>query len=180
MNDHDIEEFEEKIYAYVGRECGSSVAPDAVNRAMIRHWCEVMGNQGPQHLDPEWAAAHTRGGIVAPATMLYVWNQTGYAVASQGRALDAQVELFNLFDEYGYFGTVATDTSQEYHRELQLDDVITVRSVIDNISPRKKTARGEGYFYETVSEFTDQHGEPVGRQTFKVLKFMPPAKEAQP
>lgn len=178
MTTQDIQEFEKKIYAYVGRECGSRTAHDAVNKPMIRQWCEVMGNRNPACLDEQWAAQDSRGQLVAPATMMFVWTQEGYAVASRGRPMDAQVELFQLFDQNGYFGTVATDTTQEYFRELNLGDVITEKTVIDNISERKQTARGDGYFYETMSEFTDQNGELVGRQTFKVLKFMPP-KEGQ-
>lgn len=72
---------------------------------------------------------------------------------------------------------MATDTTQEYVRELRLGDVISQRTVIDNISERKTTGLGEGYFYETVTEFTDQNGESVGRQTFKVLKFRPAKKD---
>lgn len=177
MTPEEIEQFEQKIYSYVGRECGSSVAHDSVNRAMIRQWCEVMGNESPLHLDEDWAAQSSRGQLTAPATMLFAWTQEGYAVASRGRPKNAQVELVDLFNEYGYFGTVATDTTQEYFKELHPGDVVYEHTIIDNISPRKQTSRGVGYFFETASEFTNQHGEKVGRQTFKVLKFMPPAKE---
>lgn len=177
MTTEDIAALEAQIYAFVGRECGSSTAADPVNKAMIRHWCEVMGNTDPDHLDEEAAAAGSRGELVAPATMLFVWNQTGYAVASTGRPKDPQVELIELLDAHGYNGIVATDTTQEYVRELRLGDVISQRTVIDNISERKTTGLGEGYFYETVTEFTDQNGEAVGRQTFKVLKFRPAKKD---
>lgn len=179
MTAAEIEQFEQQIYSYVGRECGSSTAHDSVNQAMIRQWCEVMGNHSPAHLDPEWAAGSSRGHLVAPATMLFAWTQEGYSVTTRGRPMNAQVELVQLFDKHGYFGTVATDTTQEYLRELELGDVVHERTIIDNISPRKETGRGVGYFYETASEFTDQNGELVGRQTFRVLKFMPPAKEGQ-
>ena len=177
MSTEDIAALEEKIYAYVGRECGASTAADPVTAVMIRHWCEVMGNRNPDHIDAEAAAVGSRGQLVAPATMLFVWNQTGYAVASTGRPKDPQVELIEVLDAHGYNGIVATDTTQEYLRELQLGDVISQRTVIDNISERKTTGLGEGYFYETVTEFTDQNGEPVGRQTFKVLKFRPAKKQ---
>jgi len=173
MRTEDIAALEQEMYAYVGRDCGASTAEDAVNKAMIRHWCEVMGNTNANHLDEDAAAKTSRGELVAPASMLFVWNQAGYQVASTGRAKDPQVELVDLLDDHGYKGIVATDTNQEYYRELHLGDVISMRTVIDNISPRKTTGLGEGYFYETVTEFTDQNGEPVGRQSFRVLKFQP-------
>lgn len=177
MSTEDIAALEAQIYTYVGRECGSSTARDPVNKAMIRHWCEVMGNTCPDHLDEEAAAAGSRGALMAPATMLFAWCQTGYAVASTGRPKDPQVELIDMLDAHGYNGIVATDTTQEYLRELRLGDVISQRTVIDTISPRKTTGLGEGYFYQTITEFTDQNGESVGRQTFKVLKFRPVTKD---
>ncbi len=173
MSSDNISAFEEKIQAFVGRECGSSTAKDAVNKAMIRHWCEVMGNSNPDHLDEAEAAAGSRGALVAPATMLFAWGQAGYAVAAQGREQDPQTQLFDLFDEHGYVGVVATNTTQEYDREVRLGEVVHARTVIDNISERKKTGLGEGYFYETVTEFTNQDGDPLGRQSFKVLKYCP-------
>ncbi|WP_162300126.1 FAS1-like dehydratase domain-containing protein [Kineobactrum sediminis] len=175
MSTEDIAALEARVYAYKGRECGCSTAADAVNKPMIRQWCEVMGNTNPDHLDEDRAASGNRGELVAPATMLFVWNQAGYSVASKGRPKDPQVELIDLFNAHGYLGVVATDTTQEYYRELRLGDTITARTVIDNISPRKSTGLGEGYFYETITDFSDQDGNLVGRQTFKVLKFKPKA-----
>lgn len=177
MTTEDIAALEAQIYAFIGRDCGSSTAKDPVNKAMIRHWCDVMGNTCPNHLDEAAASAGSRGELVSPATMMFVWNQPGYVVASVGRPKDPQVELIDLLEAHGYNGIVATDTTQEYFRELRLGDVITASTRIDNISERKTTALGEGYFYETVTEFTDQDGEPVGRQTFKVLKFRPAKKD---
>ncbi len=178
MSTDAIAALEEQIYAYVGRECGTQVAHDPVNPPMIRQWCEVMGNASPIHLDPAAPETRARGGLVAPTAMLFVWTQEGYAVASKGRPMDPQVELVELFNQHGYIGTVATDTNQEYARELRPGEVVQARTVIDNISPRKKTGLGEGYFYETVTEFSNQDGEPLGRQTFRVLKFMPANKDA--
>ena len=171
MTSEDIAVLEEKLAAFVGRECDPSAALDAVNKPMIRHWCEVMGNTNPDHLDE--AAAGGRGELVAPATMLFVWSQAGFSVAGRGRAKDAQTELFDVFDEHGYVGVVATNTTQEYDRELRLGEIVQANTRIDNISPRKTTGLGEGYFYETVTEFTNEDGESLGRQTFKVLKYRP-------
>jgi hypothetical protein len=37
MTTEDIAALEAQIYAYVGRECGSSTAKDPVNKAMIKY-----------------------------------------------------------------------------------------------------------------------------------------------
>lgn len=165
--------FEDKINAFVGREVYAvTPAEDDVNRAMIRHWAEVLGDNNPAYLDEEWAAKSSRGKTIAPPAMMYAWGQEGFAVTT-GRALNAQSELVNLFDEYGYTGVLGTNVTQEYFKEVGIGDNVVTQMTIDSLSERKTTARGPGYFFETLATFTDQNGEKIGTQRFKVLKFIP-------
>ena len=110
--------------------------------------------------------------IIAPPAMMYVWGQEGFQV-TKGRAPNAMSNLVATFNKYGYTGVLGTNVKQDYRKESQIGDTISVHMVIDNISERKTTARGTGYFFETLSTFTDQHGDTVGTQRFKVLKFIP-------
>ncbi len=175
MNGQAIEQFEAEIRSYVGRQvCPRRAARDAVNPAMIRHWAEAMGDTNPAYLDADWAATSRRGELIAPPAMLYVWNQEGIVVATDKRPPDAQSELVELFNSRGYIGTLGTNVVQEYTRELAHGDTVYMEMVIDSISERKKTARGEGYFFETLATFSNQHGDTVGSQRFRVLKFIPP------
>ena len=168
--------FEDQIYSYVGREvCPRKAAGDAVNAAMIRHWCEAMGDTNPAYCNATWADDSQRGRVISPPAMMYVWNQEGIAVATEGRPPDAQSDLVALFDRYGYIGTLGTDVVQEYHKEVAPGDTVHMEMVIDNISERKATARGDGYFFETLATFTDQGGDVIGTQRFRVLKFKPAA-----
>ena len=174
MTPEQQQSFEEQIYAYVGREvCPRQPAKDAVNPAMIRHWCEAMGDTNPAYLDPDWAAGSGRGRLIMPPAMMYVWNQEGLRVATEGRPQDPQVDLVDLFNAHGFFGTLGTDVVQEYEKEVGLDDTVHMEMVIDNISEQKATARGIGYFFETLATFTDQQGDVIGTQRFRVLKFRP-------
>ncbi len=175
MSDTDIAAFEAQLQAYVGRQvCPRQAARDTVNHAMIRHWAEAMGDGNPAYLDADWAARSRRGRLIAPPAMLYVWNQEGIVVAIDKRPPDAQSELVELFNANGYLGTLGTNVVQEYLRELEPGDTMFMEMVIDNISERKTTARGEGYFFETLATFSNQAGETVGTQRFRVLKFVPP------
>jgi len=175
--------FEDEIYAYVGRQvCPPTPAKDDVNVAMIRQWAEVMGDTNPAYTDDKWAANSKRGKTISPPAMMYVWGQEGYAVASTGRPSDAQSDLVELFNSYGYTGVLGTNVKQEYFKEVSPGDNVVMEMVVDNISERKATARGTGYFFETLTTFTDQHGDKIGSQRFKVLKFIPqeqPAAAAQ-
>ena len=167
-------EFEAKIRAYVGLKEGPSfTCPDLVNEPMIRHWCEVMGDENPIYLDPAAAKDSAHGGIVAPPTMLQTWDMRGYAMRDASLIQNRQRELHRLFDEEGYTGVVATDTEQEFTRYLRPGDQVSSETTIESISEQKATALGIGYFVVTRTKFTDQNGEEVGWLTFRVLKFKP-------
>ena len=180
MTPDELKAFEDQVYAYVGRTVSEKeAARDSVNEAMIRHWTEAMGDTNPAYTDPEWAANSARGKTIAPPAMLYVWNQVGFPVATVGRPKDAQVELVDLFNENGYTGVLGTNVKQEYFKEVAPGDTVYMEIKIDSISERKDTSRGVGYFFETLATFSDQDGEAIGTQRFRVLKFIPPESQAQ-
>ncbi len=176
--------FEKRIHAYVGRELGPPKrGNDDVSTAMIRHWAEVMGDANPVYTDAEFAAQSTKGGLIAPPTMLQAWSLDGYPMADPSKEnADLQRELHNVFDEYGFTGVLGTNCRSEYFRDLKPGDQVWAHTVIASISEQKATARGIGYFIETVTKFTDQRQEEVGRLTFRALKFIPqdqPAASAE-
>ena len=173
MTPEEQQAFEDKIYAYVGRQvCPPTPAKDDVNVSMIRHWTEAMGDTNPAYTNDEWAAQSQRGKTIAPPAMMYVWGQEGFTVTT-GRPSDAMSDLVELFNEYGFSGVLGTNITQQYHKEVGPGDSVIMEMVIDNISQRKTTGRGTGYFFESLATFTDQHGDKIGTQRFKVLKFIP-------
>lgn len=181
MTPEEIIAFEAKVHAYVGREVSAPTkGKDDVNKAMIRHWAEVMGDENPVYTDEAFAAASSKGGIIAPPTMLLTWAMEGYSMCQElDEPLDVQRELHAVFDAHGFIGVLGTNTRTEFYRDLRPGDQITSHTIIDSISERKNTARGIGYFVETVNTFTDQTGAKVGRQVFRVLKFQPNAATAE-
>ena len=86
-----------RLRSYEGRDVGEpQVAPDEVNVAMIRHWCEAMGDRNPVYLDANAAACSVHGGLVAPPAMLQAWVMR--PLGSQrvaGQARNAYEELLN-------------------------------------------------------------------------------------
>lgn len=168
-----IQALEDEIYPFVGREIYPlTPAPDDVNDAMIRHWAEAIGDKNPAYTDKEWAAKSARGKTIAPPAMLYAWGQEGFAVTVE-RPVNALSDLERTFRKHGYTGVLGTNLSQEYFKEVSPGDNVHLVMRIDSISERKTTSRGPGYFFETVTEFFDQHGDKIGNQRFKVLSFLP-------
>jgi uncharacterized OB-fold protein len=174
--------FEKQLQAFVGQEIGPpEIGEDTVNEAMIRHWCEVMGDANPAYTDPDAAKKSAHGGIVAPPTMLQTWILSGYPMSQPGSLpMNKQRELHALFDSQGYTGVVATNCDQGYDRYLVPGDQVKATTVIETISAEKATAIGIGYFIETRATFSNQNDEPVGWMVFRVLKFKPSQQPAAP
>ena len=167
------EAFEKQLEAYVGLDIGlEDLGRDRVNAAMVRHWCEAMGDTCGAYTDADLAADSVHGELVAPPTMLQAWILGGIGMASdESDPRDKQKELHRIFDAHGFSGVVATNTEQEYTRYLKMGDEIRARTVIEEISEQKATGLGIGYFINTRTTFRDQNDAEVGWLTFRVLKF---------
>ena len=173
-------EFREKLRALVSQPTGSgkpAVAPDPVNQPMIRHWAYALGDMNPVYLDPDFAAASRFGGVVSPPVMLQTWTMPSpilEGIAERGGVpMEMTTNPTAFLDEAGYTGTVATNSEFEIERYPRLGDVITATSVFEDVSEEKKTALGSGFFLTWVITYTDQSGEVLGRQRFRVLRFRP-------
>ena len=104
------------LQSYVGGDFGPFLAWDDVNAPMIRQWCEVMGDENPVYTDPAKAKDSVHGALVAPPSMLQVWDMRGYPMPDPSLIQNAQRELHAIFDEAGFTGVVATNTEQELLR----------------------------------------------------------------
>ncbi|MDE3087579.1 MAG: MaoC family dehydratase N-terminal domain-containing protein, partial [Acidobacteriota bacterium] len=177
----------DRLAAFEGRVAGPPLeGADAVNQAMIRHWVEAMGDENPVYVDEASARAAGFRGVVAPATMLQAWTMRGLrrsqeadraraggAGSGNGRPAAALDELFALLDAAGFTSVVATDCEQEYRRPLVLGDRLRAESVIESVSPEKRTALGAGHFVTSRTDFVDAAGEVVASMRFRILRFAP-------
>ena len=179
-------DFLDRLKRFEGRPTHEPyAAADPVNQAMIRHWVDAIGDDNPVYVDEEVARANGFTGVVAPPTMLQAWTMRGYRgsaapfLARSGPPAEtsAQDELTSLLAEPGFTSVVATDCDQEYRRPLVLGDHLTVSSIIESVSPEKRTALGDGHFVTTRLDYTDQHGELVATMRFRILRFRPRASQ---
>lgn len=166
----------DRLQAFAGKQAGAPfVARDPVNEPMIRHWCEAMSDRNPVYTDPVFAASSPHGGIVAPPAMLQAWTMKGLVPPAPDPE-DAQRRLIAALDEAGFTSIVATNSEQEYARYLRPGDAITAATVIESVSEEKRTALGAGHFFTTLTTYTDQNGDVVGKQRLRLLKFRPPER----
>ena len=175
-------EFRKRLDDLVGKPTGSGKpahAPDPVNQAMIRHWCYALEDMNPVYLDPEFAERSRFGGIVSPPVMLQSWTMappklTGIADRG-GVPIEIRVNPMAFIEEAGFTGTIATNSEFEIERYPRLGDQITAETLIEEVSDEKKTAMGVGHFVTWVTTYTDEQGEVLGRQRFRILRFKPSA-----
>jgi uncharacterized protein len=172
MNDADDTALLERLRAEIGAAGGPLQARDPVNLPMIRHWCDAMEDANPNYTEAAFAETGPHGSLVAPPAMLDAWT----AIGNVPRVLDTRDPLgvvLTQLDAVGYVGVVATNSEHVYHRYLRLGDRLTATQKLVDVSERKATALGVGYFVTTETEYHDQHGGRVGSMFFRILKFRP-------
>ena len=181
---HAPDDLEARIAALVGLPVGSRdrphVGPDPVNLPMIRHWAAAFEDANPVYTDPDAAARSRFGAIVAPPLMLQTWTMATPKITGIAERGGSPVEAegpapLAVLDDAGYVGTLATNSEFEIVRYLRLGDLVSSVSTIEAISEEKQTRLGPGRFVTWVTTYTDQDGDVVGRQVFRILKFKPPA-----
>jgi len=164
----------ERMRALVGERGATTVARDPVNQPMIRHWCDAMGDDNPNYVDPVAAAASPFCEIVAPPAMLNAWGMPGLKGRDPAAArVDPAGRVYALLDAAGFTSVVATDSAHEYARYLRLGDELHMSTYVSSVSEEKKTALGIGHFVTSETEYTNQAGEKLGAMTFRILKFRP-------
>lgn len=167
------EQYLAAVTGFIGQETGPPVpAPDEVNQAMIRHWCEALGDTNPVYVDPEAAVTSVHSGIVAPPAMLQAWVMMG--INGPQRDGDGPYDqLTNLLASRGFTSVVATNCEQTYDRYLRPGDRLTMHTTITDVSPQKDTALGTGHFVTTTQDYLDASGQTVGSMVFRIIRFRP-------
>ncbi len=161
-------ELEQRLQEFLHRESGPYRSWDRVNRPMIRHWCEVMGDSNPVYLHSDQAVR------VAPPAMMQVWTMKGYEDRwGPGSSEEEPFAVLKLLEEAGYPAIVAVNCEQKYFQYLQEGDEISFTSSIEEISKEKKTALGTGFFVTQLSRFYRREKELAGEMRFRVFKYRP-------
>jgi len=155
--------YERRLKAYEGQPAAvAGIAKDPVDAAMIRHWCEALGDTNPAYAGPD---------AIVPPAMLQVWTMGG--LSGHSSRTEAYEQLLSLLDELGCTAVVATDSEQEYVRPLRIGERVSFDSVIESVSGRKSTKLGWGYFVTTRTDVRGGDGELAGTHRFRILKYAP-------
>ena len=181
MDSSSPDAFRAELDALIGRPPGGtgfSVSPDPVNQPMIRHWAAAFEDANPVYTDPDFAASTRFGGIVAPPLMLQTWTMPAPVITGIGERGGAPTEskgesIMTVFERQGFTGTLAVGSEFEIERHLHLGEQVSATNIVESISEEKQTRLGRGHFVTWLTTYTDDDGETVGVQRFRILKFMP-------
>ncbi|MFD6393225.1 bifunctional MaoC family dehydratase N-terminal/OB-fold nucleic acid binding domain-containing protein [Nocardia sp. NPDC055029] len=148
---------------------------DPVNQPMINNWVEAIGDTNPIYVDEAAAKAAGHPGIVAPPAMAQVWTMNGlHGVRTADDPLGLATQLL---DDAGFTSVVGTNCEQTYHRYLRPGEEVTVSSRLSEFKGPKRTGLGDGWFL-TFTTTWSVGDEVVTEMLFRILKFVPAAKEA--
>ena len=181
MSEQELDPLWQQLQASVGKSLasgGPTLAPEPVNMPMIHHWVDAFDDRNPVYEDEAIAEASRFAGIVAPQAMMQAWTMSrplleGIAERGGSAVEMDQDNLLIVLDKAGFNATLATNSELEFMRPLRLGEVLQSDVIVESVSPLKTTALGKGYFVTWVSNFRDEKGALVGKQTFRILKFNP-------
>lgn len=164
------------------------VARDDVNLAMIHHWADALDDRNAVYTDPQAAAQTRHGGIIAPPAMLGSWTMDGNTGAASvweprppaGESTTGEPgprdHVLRRLEQAGYTAVVATNYEQTYLRQLRPGDRLSETLTVEDLSERKDTGLGTGYFVTVRHDYFDADDELVGVARMRLLKFKPPER----
>jgi acyl dehydratase len=162
------------LTALVGEESEAKRGVDKVNEAMIRHWCEAMQDGNPLYTDEKLAKKSEYKSIIAPPQMVQAYTMSPKWPIKDEK-LDVLGTAVKTAANAGYFGVVATNTTQEYFEPMRPGDRISLKVKLASVSPEKNTRLGKGFFVTADFTYTNQDEKVVCVQSFTVYLFKPGA-----
>lgn len=172
--------FHDELCQAIGTPMGepSQIAPFPINDAMIRHWVDAFTDKNPAYAEQEQAATTRFGETIAPPASLQAWASARPVIDGirerGGSSVDFSEEnVLKKLDAAGFTAVVASNCDLEFERPMKIDDRLRVESALESITPKKKTALGQGYFVTWINSYYNQRDEFVGREIFRVFKFDP-------
>lgn len=158
---------------YIGQRVGPYHSWNAVSRTQVWQWCAAMGDTNPLYLEGEAA--------IAPPTMLQMWAfRDVHGKYAPGSTDKDTYEVLTRLNQLGYSGSVAVSYDQTYHSYLKEGDQVHNFSTIINITDKKSTGLGEGYFVTERAEYYNQDDELFGEAEVTYFKYLPPEQSVAP
>jgi len=159
------------VAALIGQPQYQEQTEFPIESGYIYTTCASTQNGNPLFWDAQTAQALT-GGPIAPPTMLSVWFRPHYwspGAEGERTPLRTHFELKRLLE---LPEAVITDNEVVFGAPVRPGDTLHTRQVIRSISVPKTTKLGRGRFWVIDVEYTNQHGEFVGTDTYTAFGYV--------
>ncbi len=154
-----------EVEAWIGKPLYEEETEFEVERGYFFTTCASAQNANPLFWDDEVAQELTDGPI-APPTMLSVWMRPHHwAPGRTGERQPLQLH-FDLKDRLGLPEAIISDNELVFGAPIRPGDRLRTRQVLRSISDFKTTRLGTGRFWVLDIEYTNQHGEFVGKESY--------------
>lgn len=144
-----------------------------VSAHAITTWCAEIGDDNPLY-SPDQGQAQ-----VAPMAMLQTWAAPRTR-SGKSRHPTVHARVREVAGTYGLSGIVATNYELALHRDLTVNDLVTERCWVDEVSDLKTTALGEGHFVTIAFVLTNQNGTEIGTVRARTFYYRPLDAEQSP
>lgn len=163
--------------AWLGRSTEMFTAEHPTNTAMVKHYCALTEDANTHYWDPPSGVPHW-GTEVTPPGMLTTWLMPIRWNPSSGRPSASRWLAPRMPLPGDRVINVRTETS--FRSPIPLGRTLRAQEELVDVSPRRETRLGPGYFVTTlVRYFTDDDEEVVAESYNTLLRYESVAPEGE-
>jgi acyl dehydratase len=162
----------ENLESLKGHRLGPYLSHNPVSATQIWQWCSAMGDNNPCY--------HPGENQIAPPAMMQMWTMRDindrYAPGSTA------VPPYQVFDDLqaiGYPANVAVSYDIQFHRYLRVGDRAKHFTTVVNISDKKSTRLGTGYFVTERVEYLTNEETLFAEALITYFQYQPAQDSAQ-
>lgn len=156
----------QQLESLTGHRLGPYLSHNPVSATQIWQWCSAMGDNNPLYRPGD--------DQLAPPAMMQMWTMRDvndcYAPGS------TEAFPYRVFDEMtalGYPANVAVSYDIGFHRDLRIGDRAKHFTSVVNISDRKTTSLGMGYFVTERVEYLTQEDHLFAEALITYFQYTP-------
>jgi len=161
---------EARVEDWVGRTLDAGEGEIVVEEGYIRPWLEATENANPLYWDDK-TAQEIAGGPIAPPAMLSVWMRP---LNWRPDRKDARRPLelhFQLKEAFDLPEGVVAENEMTFGAPLRPGDRVRVTESVREISDERETKLGVGRKWIVDVTYTNQDGETVGVETYRMFGY---------
>ena len=165
---------EPRFEEWVGRTLDAGDGEIVVEEGYIRPWLEATENANPLYWDRR-TQQEVAGGPVAPPSMLSVWMRPLNFRPGRARPRRPLELHFRLKEAFDLPEGVVAENEMTFHAPLRPGDRVHVRETVREIGELRKAKLGIGRKWTIDVTYTNQHGQLVGVETYRMFGYRTPS-----